>query len=122
LVVAHKEVLGFLDENDFVQSIVTASGPLYVIVEYCAVGNLLNFLRDSRPKVDCSTNYEEPNSRKCAKKILTTQDLVQFALQVARGMMYLSERKVKMIFIPVNFMLEIVYCSAFIAIWQHGMS
>lgn len=69
-------------------------GPLYVIVEYCALGNLLDFLRDSRPKPEPSASYEEPNSTKSTRKSLTTQDLVQFALQIARGMKFLAEKKV----------------------------
>lgn len=58
------------------------------------MGNLLNFLRESRPKPECLTSYEEPNSRRLSKKVITTQDLVLYALQVARGMKYLSEKKV----------------------------
>ena len=76
-------------------------GPLYVIVEYAANGNLRDFLRDRRPSV---TGYECPLSadgRTKPLKELAEANLVSFAFQVARGMEYLSNRMVSF-FYPLN--------------------
>ena len=56
-------------------------GPLFVVVEYAPNGNLRQFLKDRRPTREHTTD-------------LTLKDLVSFAYQVARGMEYLSSRKV----------------------------
>lgn len=58
-------------------------GPMYVIYEHCAFGNLRNFLRQRRP-----TENHDP------KDALTVYDLVRFAFQVARGMKFLASKKV----------------------------
>lgn len=57
-------------------------GPLFVVVEYAPNGNLRQFLKDRRPTREYTT-------------ALTLKDLVSFAYQVARGMEYLSSRKVR---------------------------
>ncbi|XP_018417451.1 PREDICTED: fibroblast growth factor receptor 1 isoform X4 [Nanorana parkeri] len=67
----------------------TQDGPLYVIVEYAAKGNLREYLRARRP----------PGMEYCYNPIcapdeqLTFKDLVSCAYQVARGMEYLASKK-----------------------------
>lgn len=67
----------------------TQDGPLHVIVEYAAHGNLRDFLRTHRP----SFGYEQPITADSKQSPLTHRDLVSFAYQVARGMEYLSSKK-----------------------------
>ena len=62
-------------------SLLSFSGPLYVVVEYAPNGNLRQFLRDRRPTREYQTT-------------LTLMDLVSFAYQIVRGMEYLSSKKV----------------------------
>ncbi|KFM79024.1 Fibroblast growth factor receptor 3, partial [Stegodyphus mimosarum] len=64
----------------------TQNGPLYVIVEYAANGNLRDFLRARRPV----PGYEVSNTD---REVLTEKSLVTFAYQVAKGMEYLSSKK-----------------------------
>lgn len=65
----------------------TQGGPLYVIVEYAHHGNLRDFLRRNRIEYDSTIPIIE-------KKCFTKKDLVSYAYQVARGMEYLSSRRV----------------------------
>ncbi|KAK7073865.1 hypothetical protein SK128_023184, partial [Halocaridina rubra] len=65
----------------------TQDGPLYVIVEYAAHGNLRDYLRNNRP----SSGYERAIGQE--PDILTHKDLVSFSYQVARGMEYLASKK-----------------------------
>ena len=67
----------------------TQTGPLNVIVEYAANGNLRDYLRTHRP----SDVYEKPIGRDVHKS-LTQEDLVKFSYQVAKGMAYLTSKKV----------------------------
>ncbi|XP_064465675.1 fibroblast growth factor receptor 2-like [Ornithodoros turicata] len=67
----------------------TQDGPLHVIVEYAAHGNLRDFLRSHRP----SSGYEPAIGSDLKPKTLTHKDLTSFARQVARGMEYLSDKK-----------------------------
>lgn len=68
----------------------TQGGPLYVVCEYAPHGNLRDFLRSHR-----SSGYELAiGTVEKEKKTLTQKDLVSFAYQVARGMEYLSSRRV----------------------------
>uniref|UniRef100_A0AAU0N4C4 Fibroblast growth factor receptor n=1 Tax=Gecarcinus lateralis TaxID=6769 RepID=A0AAU0N4C4_GECLA len=65
----------------------TQDGPLYVVVEYAAHGNLRDYLRNNRP----SSGYERPIGQEV--DTITQKDLVSFAFQVARGMEYLASKK-----------------------------
>lgn len=76
---------------------------MYLIVEYAKYGSLRNFLRESR-KVgpsymgrDANRNssyLENPDDR-----ALTMGDLISFAWQISRGMQYLAEMKVSVIYV-----------------------
>uniref|UniRef100_A0A8D0CHL7 Fibroblast growth factor receptor n=1 Tax=Scleropages formosus TaxID=113540 RepID=A0A8D0CHL7_SCLFO len=67
----------------------TQDGPLYVIVEYAAKGNLREYLRARRPQgmEYCYNPDQEP------LEIMSLKDLVSCAYQVARGMEYLASKK-----------------------------
>lgn len=66
------------------------AGPLYVLVEYAAKGNLREYLRARRPPgMDYSFD-----TCKLPEEQLTFKDLVSCAYQVARGMEYLASQKV----------------------------
>nr|XP_019568024.1 PREDICTED: fibroblast growth factor receptor 3 [Rhinolophus sinicus] len=65
------------------------AGPLYVLVEYAAKGNLREYLRARRPPgMDYSFD-----TCKLPEEQLTFKDLVSCAYQVARGMEYLASQK-----------------------------
>ncbi|KAG8187316.1 hypothetical protein JTE90_011686 [Oedothorax gibbosus] len=64
----------------------TQNGPLFVIVEYAANGNLRDYLRARRPV----EGYEISNS---SKDLTTEKTLMTFAYQVAKGMEYLASKK-----------------------------
>lgn len=66
----------------------TQDGPLYVVVEYAAHGNLRDYLRNNRP----SSGYERAIGQE--PDTITQKDLISFAYQVARGMEYLASKKV----------------------------
>ncbi|XP_006874168.1 PREDICTED: fibroblast growth factor receptor 3 isoform X2 [Chrysochloris asiatica] len=67
----------------------TQGGPLYVLVEYAAKGNLREYLRARRPPgMDYSFD-----TCKLPEEQLTFKDLVSCAYQVARGMEYLASQK-----------------------------
>lgn len=67
----------------------TQVGPLYLMIEYAANGNLRDFLRLRRS----SFGFKQltKSNLKC---ILTQKDLISFACQIAKGMKYLVSRKV----------------------------
>ncbi|XP_030623102.1 fibroblast growth factor receptor 1b [Chanos chanos] len=67
----------------------TQDGPLYVIVEFAAKGNLREYLRTHRP---AGMEYCY-NSDHVTMETISTTDLVSFAYQVARGMEYLASKK-----------------------------
>ncbi|XP_039443017.1 fibroblast growth factor receptor homolog 1-like [Culex pipiens pallens] len=56
-------------------------GPLYVIMEYAAHGNLKNFLHDHRFEESCEQRD---------KKAISMHRLITFATQIASGMEYLA--------------------------------
>lgn len=65
----------------------TEKDPVFVIIEYVALGKLQTILRNSRME----KNYNNTSGK---SKTLTSQDLVSFMYQVARGMEFLSSRGV----------------------------
>ncbi|XP_036182766.1 fibroblast growth factor receptor 3 isoform X8 [Myotis myotis] len=67
----------------------TQGGPLYVLVEYAAKGNLREYLRARRPP---GTDYSFDTCQ-LPEEQLTCKDLVSCAYQVARGMEYLASQK-----------------------------
>lgn len=70
--------------------LLSASGPLYVIVEYASKGNLREYLRARRPP---GMEYSYDIAR-VSDEQLTFKDLVSCTYQVARGMEYLASQKV----------------------------
>ncbi|XP_022793270.1 fibroblast growth factor receptor 2-like [Stylophora pistillata] len=69
---------------------VTESEPLLVLIEYVPFGDLLGYLRKSRGLND--TYYKDPNIK--PQTNLTSQQLMQFAWQIADGMGYLSSKSI----------------------------
>ena len=67
---------------------------LWVIIEYCSNGNLLQFLRNRRDiyETEWKGVSKDPNVQ------LTMTDLVVVAYQVARGMEFLASRLVSKYF------------------------
>ncbi|KAH7978742.1 hypothetical protein HPB49_006574 [Dermacentor silvarum] len=88
--VVKAEAYGLGDkEGPTIVAVKMLKGPLQVIVEYAAHGNLRDFLRTHRP----SSGYEQAIGADLKPKTLTHKDLVSFAYQVARGMEYLASKK-----------------------------
>uniref|UniRef100_A0A2K6LN08 Fibroblast growth factor receptor 4 n=1 Tax=Rhinopithecus bieti TaxID=61621 RepID=A0A2K6LN08_RHIBE len=82
LIGRHKNIINLL-------GVCTQEGPLYVIVECAAKGNLREFLRARRPPgPDLS-----PDGLRSSEGPLSFPVLVSCAYQVARGMQYLESRK-----------------------------
>ncbi|XP_073088785.1 fibroblast growth factor receptor 4 isoform X5 [Manis javanica] len=82
LIGRHKNIINLL-------GVCTQEGPLYVIVECAAKGNLREFLRARRPPgPDLS-----PDGQRSSEGPLSFPMLVSCAYQVARGMQYLESRK-----------------------------
>ncbi|XP_036606684.1 fibroblast growth factor receptor 4 [Trichosurus vulpecula] len=82
LIGRHKNIINLL-------GVCTQEGPLFVIVEFAAKGNLREYLRARRPP---SPDYTLDAPR-TPEEQLSFQDLVSCAYQVARGMEYLESRK-----------------------------
>ena len=62
-----------------------------MLIEYIPYGDLLGFLRKSRGLKD--NYYKNPDIK--PKTTLTSQQLIQFAWQIADGMEFLSSNKVR---------------------------
>ncbi|XP_043911999.1 fibroblast growth factor receptor 2 isoform X3 [Protopterus annectens] len=67
----------------------TQDGPLYVLVEYAAKGNLREYLRARRPP---GMEYSFDINR-VPEEQMTFKDLISCTYQVARGMEYLASQK-----------------------------
>lgn len=68
----------------------SAPGYLYIAIEYAPYGNLLDFLRKSRVLETDPAFAKEHGTA----STLTSQQLLQFAVDVANGMHYLSDKQV----------------------------
>ena len=66
------------------------AGYLYLAIEYAPHGNLLDFLRKSRV-LETAPAFAIANS---TASTLSSQQLLHFAADVARGMDYLSQKQV----------------------------
>ena len=62
----------------------TTPGPLYIITEYVSGGNLLDYLRASRPDDETYVNVTST---------LSSRDLLKIALDCARGMSHIANKK-----------------------------
>lgn len=65
--------------------------PVLVLIEYIPYGDLLGYLRKSRGLND--TYFKDPDVK--PQTNLTSQQLMQFAWQIADGMSYLCSSKVR---------------------------
>lgn len=70
--------------------ILLLKGPLYVLVEYAAKGNLREYLRARRPP---GMEYSFDINREPEEQ-MSFKDLVSCTYQLARGMEYLASQKV----------------------------
>ena len=98
--VSEMEMMKLIGRHDNVLSMLgccTQNGPLLVITEYAARGNLLDFLRKSQddPTTDATTTDEVIE--------LCEKDLIGFASQIGKGMEYLASVKVTNRLLQRNF-------------------
>lgn len=92
-----------------------STGYLYLAIEYAPHGNLLDFLRKSRV-LETDPAFAIANS---TASTLSSQQLLQFAADVARGMDYLSQKQVGTVHIS-TFIKEVQYIEnrQFIKLWK----
>lgn len=69
----------FICDTVHVYSIIMPSGKMYIIVEFCEKGNLLQFLRSKRGDLNDT---------------ISMSTLVSMSVQVANGMEFLTSKKV----------------------------
>uniref|UniRef100_T1IQE1 receptor protein-tyrosine kinase n=1 Tax=Strigamia maritima TaxID=126957 RepID=T1IQE1_STRMM len=89
--ISEMEIMKLMGKHEHIISLVgccTQNGPLYVVTEYASRGNLLDYLRNRRPKLQTDVEGEQPLP-------LMLGQLVLFAYQVAQGMEYLSSKRVR---------------------------
>ena len=88
------------------------SSDLWVIMEYCPHGNLLEFLRNSRRRYSIDENCLITD----LSQVFGPKNLIHFGLQIAKGMKFLISRKV-VFFVTVhvctNFCIEPYILKAF---------
>lgn len=65
--------------------------PMCLLFEFMGRGDLNEFLRSCSPALSATTNNQQRSD--ILKRELTHRDLLAIALQIANGMVYLSERK-----------------------------
>ncbi|KAK9505358.1 hypothetical protein O3M35_009438 [Rhynocoris fuscipes] len=69
----------------------TPGAPVYIIIEYCALGSLRAYLRRCR---HLKTNSELLNGETLQiKNEIEPKDIISFAWQISKGMAYLAEMK-----------------------------
>ena len=77
-------------------------GPFYLIVEHCEHGSLRSYLRKCRQNDNLYMHPGTPpppsGQSENDEDYLTSRDLLSFSWQIAKGMQYLSEMKVKNVF------------------------
>lgn len=83
-------------------SSVRLAGYLYIAIEYAPYGNLLDFLRKSRVLETDPAFAKEHGTA----STLTSQQLLQFAVDVATGMHYLSDKQVGRWSLDLCYMLQ----------------
>ncbi len=82
-------VFSLLNSADMWQ-LLLSTGYLYIAIEFAPYGNLLDFLRKSRVLETDPAFAKEHGTA----STLTSQQLLQFAADVATGMHYLSDKQV----------------------------
>lgn len=83
----------------------STAGYLYLAIEYAPHGNLLDFLRKSRV-LETDPAFAIANS---TASTLSSQQLLHFAADVARGMDYLSQKQVSVGNTGVIILLQFIY-------------
>ncbi len=90
------EIMCMVGNHPNIVSLIGATeygGILYVATEYARHGNLLNFLRQSRlPDADQNYTNQGAGASSSFGAGFSSQELLQFAADVTRGMQHLSEK------------------------------
>nr|AAG27717.1 FGF receptor [Halocynthia roretzi] len=89
----HKNIINLL-------GVCTQNGPLWLVIEYAAQGNLRDYLRRNRPQNTLCNLVLPSEGRNPDDELpvphgdtLTQKDIVSFAFQVARGLEFLAQKK-----------------------------